>query len=91
MAGVVHSVLWLVLAGLRWKDGYYARIVFVTLAIWLAAALEVFDFAPFARLLDAHAIWHGLTPALSFVFYQWVRDDLAFQTKQALEGRNKQV
>jgi hypothetical protein len=89
--GVAHSFLWLWLCISRWGDGYHARMVGVTLALWACAALEVFDFPPWGRLLDAHAIWHGLTPVLGFMFYQWVRDDLRFQLKQQQENTHKHV
>lgn len=89
--GVVHSFLWLWLCVSRWSDAYHGRMVAVTLALWACAALEVFDFPPWARLLDAHAIWHGLTPVLGFMFYQWVRDDLRFQLKQQQENTHKHV
>lgn len=89
--GMIHSLLWISFSIARWRDGYHWRQVAGTLLLWLAASLEVFDFPPFFQLLDAHAMWHGLTPPLAYMLYQWVRDDLAFQIKQEEEERNKQV
>jgi hypothetical protein len=92
--GIVHSLLWLVLCARRWSDGYHGRMVCVTLGLWACAALEVFDFPPFPSsypLLDAHAIWHGLTPILGWQLYRWVHDDLMAQAKIQQQQTEKRV
>lgn len=41
----------------------------------LASCLEVFDFPPIARALDAHALWHAATVPLAAMWYQWLIED----------------
>jgi hypothetical protein len=40
-----------------------------------ATALELFDFAPWARVLDAHALWHAATALLAYFWYQFLIED----------------
>jgi post-GPI attachment to proteins factor 3 len=39
------------------------------------AAFEAFDFPPLLDFLDAHAVWHGLTPPLGFYWYMFREAD----------------
>lgn len=87
--GVIHSLLWLYNSYRHWQDGYHWRMVVLTFGLWSFASLEVFDFPPYYGLLDAHALWHGLTPVLGHMFYQWVVDDVNFQRKAEQEMTNK--
>jgi hypothetical protein len=48
----------------------------VAVGLLVASAAELLDFAPvFGGLMDAHALWHGLTPPLSVLFYRFVIAD----------------
>lgn len=40
-----------------------------------APALELFDFPPLFRLLDAHALWHLATVPLTLCWYRWLLED----------------
>ncbi|KAJ3514364.1 hypothetical protein NMY22_g14760 [Coprinellus aureogranulatus] len=40
-----------------------------------ATALELFDFPPWARVLDAHALWHAATAPIAFFWYQFLIED----------------
>ncbi|KAN0063925.1 hypothetical protein ACQY0O_003531 [Thecaphora frezii] len=40
-----------------------------------AALLEVLDFPPILRLLDAHALWHLATVPISEMWYRWLSED----------------
>lgn len=51
------------------------RLELLTLAMFLAPALELFDFPPLLRLVDAHALWHLATVPLTIYFYRWLADD----------------
>ncbi|WFD22038.1 hypothetical protein MEQU1_000700 [Malassezia equina] len=44
-------------------------------AMFLAPALELFDFPPILRLIDAHSLWHCATIPLTFFWYQWLVND----------------
>ena len=41
----------------------------------LAMSLELFDFAPFFRLLDAHALWHAATIPLAMGWWSFLCSD----------------
>ncbi len=48
----------------------------MTVALTTAATtLEVFDFAPWARVLDAHALWHLATAPLAVLWYDFLLTD----------------
>ncbi|PWN91531.1 Per1-domain-containing protein [Acaromyces ingoldii] len=48
------------------------KIVFLLLA---ASALELLDFPPILRALDAHALWHLATVPLASMWYGWLIED----------------
>lgn len=62
---------------------YAWKIVAVSVGLVLAGLLEVFDFPPFFGLFDAHSIWHGLTPFLSYLFYSFLKDDALAEVQRA--------
>lgn len=47
----------------------------LVLLMFVAPALELFDFPPLFRLLDAHALWHCATVPLSWWWYHWLVED----------------
>ncbi|WFD05381.1 Spliceosome-associated protein 49 [Malassezia vespertilionis] len=49
-----------------------SRLVSLALLMFVAPALELFDFPPVLRILDAHALWHLSTVPISIVWYQWL-------------------
>jgi hypothetical protein len=70
---------------------YTWKVIIFIVGLFGAGSLEVvFDFPPFFDVMDAHAIWHGITPFLGHLFYSFWKDHLAFEearvskhTKQA--------
>lgn len=47
----------------------------LVLLMFAAPALELFDFPPLFRLLDAHALWHCATVPLTWWWYHWLAED----------------
>jgi hypothetical protein len=45
----------------------------------IVALLEVLDFPPIAGIFDAHAVWHGATIPLVFLFYSFILDDARYE------------
>lgn len=43
--------------------------------LWLATLLEVLDFPPIWRALDAHALWHAATVPIARMWYTWLIED----------------
>ncbi len=42
---------------------------------YAAGLLEILDFPPILGSLDAHALWHGATPYLTYLFYRFLSLD----------------
>jgi hypothetical protein len=86
--GLVHHVLWLqfslpgssALARYAAMPGSYrpahAGTAALTVALTTAAtAFELFDFPPWARVVDAHALWHLATAPLAVLWYDFLITD----------------
>lgn len=84
-AGIVQNILW------SWFSIQRYRKLQKTWAAWpglivawliLAMSLELFDFPPWGRLVDAHSLWHLGTVGPTIWWYRQVQS-LAFQTREA--------
>lgn len=86
--GLIHHVFWLLFAlpgsppfaRYAAMPGSYrpphAGTAALTVALTTAAtALELFDFPPWARVLDAHALWHLATAPLAVLWYDFLLTD----------------
>ena len=51
------------------------KLVLLVICMFAAPALELFDFPPLWRTLDAHALWHLVTVPLTLAWYQWLATD----------------
>jgi hypothetical protein len=51
------------------------RLLALVCAAHGASLLELLDFPPLAGLLDAHALWHAATPAVTFGWYAFLAED----------------
>jgi hypothetical protein len=51
------------------------RLRLIVLLLTLAAGLELLDFPPLGRALDAHALWHLSTVPISLMWYEWMIRD----------------
>ena len=74
-AGALYIMLWLVWYWRHRARPYAWKVAAAKLLLLVFAAFEVYDFPPIADLLDAHAVWHGLTPIVSVLFYSFLVDD----------------
>lgn len=84
-----HSVLWILWASsmLLWSANRKRRrylwkcIAVCILLPGLGVGLELMDFPPvWHRMLDAHAVWHGLTPFLGVLWYQFWHAEVEYMT-----------
>ncbi|CAM9427530.1 unnamed protein product [Ectocarpus sp. 4 AP-2014] len=86
LAGVAHTALWLRYQYLIRDRPYARRGAVVIILLNAAILLEVNDFPPLFRLLDAHAIWHFTTIPLMFHWYHFViqdaRHEVTLSTKE---------
>lgn len=51
------------------------QLVLLVIFMFAAPSLELFDFPPVWRALDAHALWHLATVPLTSVWYKWLAND----------------
>ncbi|WFD33311.1 hypothetical protein MCUN1_000124 [Malassezia cuniculi] len=51
------------------------KLIILIAAMFAAPALELFDFPPIWRTLDAHALWHLSTVPLTSLWYRWLATD----------------
>jgi hypothetical protein len=88
--GLAHHAVWLLFAlpgaapfarysGMpRSYRPTHAGTAALTIALTTAAtALELFDFPPWGRVLDAHALWHLATAPLAVLWYDFLLTDTA--------------
>ncbi|KAI0035028.1 Per1-like protein [Vararia minispora EC-137] len=87
--GLAHNALWLVFAlparlsvfrRFRARDRtyrpWYATRAATAVALTTAATcLELFDFPPWMRTVDAHALWHLATAPLAVLWYDFLIND----------------
>ncbi|GAB4858658.1 hypothetical protein Ancab_010130 [Ancistrocladus abbreviatus] len=77
--GVAQFLLWVVWAGVthhpsRWK------LWVVEVGGALSMLLEIYDFPPYWGFVDAHALWHATTIPLTYLWWNFIKDDAEFQT-----------
>ncbi|KAG8886729.1 hypothetical protein FRB98_001081 [Tulasnella sp. 332] len=85
--GVIHNLLWFAysLSFVPLKRFDYQPKTYVPTYAWkpaaiailitLASLLEVFDFPPWRRVIDAHSLWHLSTVPLVWFWYQFLAED----------------
>ncbi|OBZ89133.1 Protein PER1 [Choanephora cucurbitarum] len=59
----------------------YAHLAVISgVGVSLALCLELFDFPPLWRVFDAHSLWHLSTIPLTAIWYQFLLEDMRFET-----------
>jgi hypothetical protein len=62
-----------------YRPPYASRAAYAVGATMLAMSLELLDFAPWRRVLDAHALWHLATIPIAFLWYDFLVRDVVDQ------------
>ena len=89
VVGMTHNILWLIysspssLSLIRrfpartktYRPGYAWKAAAFVLLTTAATSLEVFDFPPWDRIIDAHSLWHLATVPIIPVWYQFLIQD----------------
>ena len=83
--GVAQLLIWAVWAFVthhpsRWK------LWVVVIGGSLAMLLEIYDFPPYWKFVDAHAIRHATAIPLTFLWWSFIRDDAEFTTSTLLKN-----
>ena len=71
------------------KSGFKSPVIILTV-LSLCTTLELFDFPPWKRMIDAHAIWHASTILIIGWWYRFYEADakwLAGESDQSLVSR----
>lgn len=87
MVGVIHNILWILFAipatpfkrfpfttgsnAKRWLPKPLWCVILMT----GATALELFDFPPWYRIIDAHSLWHLATAPIAGIWYRFLVED----------------
>ncbi|KAK8865584.1 hypothetical protein IAR55_000728 [Kwoniella newhampshirensis] len=62
-----------------WSSVFHGREAFTPLSLVfltsLAMSLELFDFSPLFRLVDAHSLWHAATIPITIAWWQFMIND----------------
>ncbi|XP_060215543.1 uncharacterized protein LOC132642327 [Lycium barbarum] len=77
--GVAQLLIWAMWAGMSHHPSKW-KIWTVVFGNGLAMLLEMYDFPPYAGLLDAHALWHATTIPLTYIWWSFIQDDAKNQT-----------
>lgn len=87
--GLTHNALWVLYAlpvslpilrrflskPKTYRPAYSNRVALVVGLTTAATALELFDFAPWGRVIDAHALWHLATAPIIPLWYDFLVED----------------
>jgi len=87
--GLTHNALWLVyslpasLSFIRrfpnrpktYRPSFVGKAAILVLFTTAATGLELFDFPPLARTIDAHALWHLCTVPIAVYWYRFLVED----------------
>jgi post-GPI attachment to proteins factor 3 len=72
-----------------------ASIIQAKFRLTIAMSLEIFDFAPFWRVIDAHSLWHAATAgiisfnaALVLVYWDFLLVDSVFEVRR-IKGKGR--
>ena len=87
--GMTHNILWLLyslpasLSLVRrfpgkpksYRPAFASKVAVFVLLTTAATALELFDFPPWYRTIDAHSLWHLATAPIAAFWYQFLIED----------------
>jgi len=87
--GVVHNLLWAAYSLPSWipslrrfpfrprsyRRDFASKAGLFVLLTTLATSLELFDFPPWKRIIDAHSLWHLSTAPIAILWYEFLIQD----------------
>ncbi|XP_009590513.1 uncharacterized protein [Nicotiana tomentosiformis] len=77
--GVAQLLIWAIWAGISHHPSKW-KIWTVVVGGGFAMLLEIYDFPPYAGLIDAHSLWHAITVPLTYIWWSFIQDDAKYQT-----------
>jgi hypothetical protein len=87
--GLFHNILWILYAlplhyplllrfpgkPRSYRPAYVTKAGLLVMAMTAAMCLEIFDFPPYQRMIDAHSLWHLSTVPIAYLWYQFLVQD----------------
>lgn len=87
--GLIHNAIWLLYSlpssmslfprfpfrDKHYRPAFVSKAAFFVLATTAVTALELFDFPPWGRIIDAHSLWHLATPPIAYFWYHLLIED----------------
>lgn len=85
--GLTHNALWLAYAlpttiirrfpskSNSYRPSFIGKAAVFVVLTTAATALELFDFPPWGRIIDAHALWHLSTAPIALFWYDFLVED----------------
>lgn len=87
--GTIHNFMWILyslpssLPLIRrfptrpktYRPSYVSKAAVLVLATTVAMGLELFDFPPWERVIDAHSLWHLATVPIAVYWYKFILED----------------
>lgn len=88
--GVIGGLGWIIwcLTEIKTRRYVWKMMMFVTLAL-ATTALEVYDFPPAFKFLDAHSLWHLSSAPITIIFYRFITEDCNQLRKESLPKEDK--
>ncbi|KAH8486363.1 hypothetical protein H0E87_025393 [Populus deltoides] len=85
--GVAQLLIWAVWAGVTHHPSW-SKLWVAVVGGGLAMLLEIYDFPPYHRFVDAHALWHATTIPLTYLWWSFAKDDAEFRTSSLHKKAN---
>jgi hypothetical protein len=80
---VAHNLFWLAWAFIHRKSVPHAwKAGFLVILLTLASLFEVFDFAPWFGVLDAHSLWHAATIPTIRIYWEFLLEDARYLVRK---------
>jgi hypothetical protein len=99
VVGLLHNLLWIFYAipflaviqrfpgqPKSYRPSYAGKAGWLVLSTMVAMSLELFDFPPWRRVVDAHALWHLSTVPIAFFWYDFIIQDSLDQAWRAVKA-----
>lgn len=82
IVAMMHSCIWLYWAYLHPMSYYPFKIKIIAFCslLTMASLLEMYDFPPFFKLIDAHSLWHAFTSFLVPLYWSFLKDEYSVES-----------
>lgn len=82
--GIIQLLMWAIWAGMKRHPHRY-KLWIVVFGGALAMLLEIYDFPPYYRYVDAHALWHATTIPLTYFWWSFIKSDAEHRTSMIVK------